>query len=53
MPGTELVQSVERALDILELVSDAENGLRLNEIASRINLKNSTVHNLIRTLAHL
>lgn len=51
MPGTELVQSVERALDILELVADSENGLRLNEIATRINLKNSTVHNLIRTLA--
>jgi len=51
MPGTELVQSVERALDILEIVTDAENGLRLNEIASKINLKNTTVHNLIRTLA--
>ncbi|OGV33514.1 MAG: hypothetical protein A2020_10475 [Lentisphaerae bacterium GWF2_45_14] len=51
MPRGELVQSVERALDIIEIVAGAGNGLRLNEISARIGLKNTTVHNLIRTLS--
>lgn len=50
MAKTEYVQSVLKALDILEAVTDGEQGIRLNEIADRLNLKTATAHNLIRTL---
>ncbi len=50
MPQSELVQSVLKALDILRAVAEAPNGLRLNEIAERFEMKTSTAHNLVRTL---
>jgi len=51
MPGSELVQSLLRGLDALLLVAQAEDGMRLGELASRLDLKTSTIHNLLRTLA--
>ena len=45
-----LVQSVERALDILDLIGDREKPMRASDIADELNLHGSTSHNIIRTL---
>jgi DNA-binding IclR family transcriptional regulator len=45
-----LVQSVGRALDILEALGRTEGGLGVTELARRLELKPPTVHNLLRTL---
>ncbi len=51
MPGGNLVQSVSRALDLLELIAASDDGLTVGQLASRTGLKRPTVHNLARTLA--
>ena len=50
MPGSLPVQSVFRALEILELVAKNVDGMTLDEIASRTGLNKTTAHNLVRTL---
>ena len=47
-----LIQSVERAIDILELFLDSEPELSVKEISQKLNLSKSTVHGLIKTLEH-
>jgi len=47
----QLVQSVGRALDILEALGGSEHGLGVSELARRLGLKVPTTHNLLRTLA--
>jgi IclR family transcriptional regulator, acetate operon repressor len=44
------VQSLERALDILELLGRSENELGITEIAAVVGLANGTVHRLLSTL---
>jgi IclR family transcriptional regulator, acetate operon repressor len=44
------VQSVERALNILSVLGDDEEGHRLTDIAQRTGLSVSTVHRLLTTL---
>ncbi len=44
------VQSVERALDLLEALSQDEEGLRLTDLAKRCTLSASTTHRLLTTL---
>ena len=44
------IQSVDRALIILDILSDSEEGMTLAEIAQEIELPKSTVHGLISTL---
>ena len=51
MPGNELVQSLVRALDILECVSRSSNGLRLSDVGEELGLNTTTAYNLMRTLA--
>lgn len=51
MPGSELVQSVVRALDILQRAGNSENGIRVIDAAEALNVKLPTAHNLIKTLA--
>lgn len=46
------VQSVDRSLSILELMSDFDNGLRIIEISDSLGLHKSTVHRLLTTLIH-
>ncbi|AOY76064.1 IclR family transcriptional regulator [Clostridium formicaceticum] len=46
----ETVQSVDRALSILEVLSDYEEGVGITEISSKIDLHKSTVHRLLVTL---
>lgn len=51
MPGNDTVQSVERAIDLLQALASSDNGLRLSDLAEQLALNTTTAHNLIRTLA--
>ena len=44
------VQSVDRAFDILELLSREQHGLNLTEIGNRLDLHKSTVYRLLQAL---
>lgn len=51
MKTSNLIQSIERALDILELVSKYQReGIGVLHLARKIGLNSSTTHNLVRTL---
>lgn len=50
MAGSDTVQSVERALDLLQALAAADGGLRLSELATQLELNTTTAHNLARTL---
>lgn len=45
------VQTLDRALDIIELLSPQREGLGVTEIAKRLTLHKSTVHRLLNALA--
>src|SRR4051812_48942171 len=45
-----IIQSVERALQILDLFDEQTSELKITEISKRINLHKSTVHSLLKTL---
>jgi len=51
MPYSNLVQSLLRGLDVMELVAGSNEGLTLQELSKRMGLKPPTVFNLARTLA--
>ena len=51
MPGNDLVQSLVRALDILEYVSRSPSGVRLSDAGAELGLNTTTAYNLMRTLA--
>lgn len=46
----DVVQSVDRALSILDVLSDFESGVGLTEISVKLNLHKSTVYRLLSTL---
>ena len=46
------VQSLDRAFDILEILSHEKDGLALTEIGRRLGLHKSTVYRLLATLSH-
>ncbi|HHW66928.1 MAG: IclR family transcriptional regulator, regulon repressor [Epulopiscium sp.] len=46
----DVVQSVDRTLSILEVLSDYEDGLGLAELSAKLDLHKSTVHRLLSTL---
>lgn len=48
--GEKGVQTLDRALDILELLAMQKNGLGVTEIGNRIGLHKSTVHRLLSAL---
>jgi IclR family transcriptional regulator, acetate operon repressor len=48
--GTGIVQSLSRGLDIVEVLAAAGDGLRLTELAHRVELSPSTTHRLLTTL---
>ena len=50
MAHSDLVQSLLRGVDVMELVAQSERGLSLGEICTTLGLKQPTVHNLLRTL---
>ena len=50
MPRSELIQSVVRGLDVLQLAAKSEAGVTLRQMCQAIGLKQPTAHNLVRTL---
>lgn len=44
------MQSLERALDLLERLAEAEDGVTLRDLSAHTGLKPPTVHNLLKTL---
>lgn len=48
----DVVQSVDRALSIIEVLSDYEAGLGITEISGKIDLHKSTVYRLLSTLIY-
>ncbi|MDD2708192.1 MAG: helix-turn-helix domain-containing protein [Verrucomicrobiae bacterium] len=52
MSNSDLVQSVARSLQILEMVGRSEAGVTLQEMARRLEVQPSTAHNLARTLVN-
>jgi DNA-binding IclR family transcriptional regulator len=48
----DVVQSVDRALSILELISNYNEGLGITEISEKVELHKSTVHRLLGTLIY-
>lgn len=49
---SDIVQSVDRALSILEMLSDYEDGLGITDISLKLDMHKSTVHRLLNTLMH-
>ena len=50
MANSDLVQSLLRGLDLVELLAARPEGTHLNELAEAAGLKKPTAHNLLRTL---
>jgi len=48
-----LIQSIQRAVRILEIVSESPEGVRLKELAAAMKLGSSTVYNLAHTLCQM
>jgi|TARA_B110000967_G_C18886223_1_gene564143 IclR family acetate operon transcriptional repressor len=48
--GPRVIQSVARALDIIEVIAAQRGGMTLSELASKIALNSSTCHHLVSTL---
>lgn len=48
--GGRTIQSIERALDLLDILAEADGELALGEIAAKSRLNNSTCHHLLATL---
>ena len=48
-----IIQSIERAFAILELIAENGGSMRLSEIATTLSLNRTTVHNLLDTLKKL
>ncbi|GIM29405.1 IclR family transcriptional regulator [Clostridium polyendosporum] len=48
----EVVQSVDRSLSILEVLSEYEDGLGITEISEKVGLHKSTIHRLLATLIY-
>lgn len=47
-----LIQSIERAADVLEIFLTTNSELSVKEISEKVNLSKSTVHGIIKTLEH-
>lgn len=52
MKEKEIVQSVDRALSILEVLTNYREGLGVTEISEKVNLHKSTVYRLLSTLIY-
>ncbi len=50
LAGADLVQSLTRGLELLELIAGADEGLSLGHLAGELGVKPPTAHNLLRTL---
>ena len=46
------IKSIERCFDIIELLGQHPDGMRLSDIAANLGLNSSTVHHILTTLIH-
>jgi len=53
MPEVRLIQSIERATAILEIIAEEGGAARLQHIAEQAKLGKTTAHNLLKTLDEL
>ncbi len=51
MAETKPIQSLLRGIEVLELLSESPEGMRLSDIAAVMDLKLPTVHNIVKTLS--
>lgn len=51
LPGTSMIQSVDRTFRIIEFIQDSE-GARIAEIADEFDIAKSTIHRHLQTLNH-
>jgi DNA-binding IclR family transcriptional regulator len=52
MPGNEPLQSVTRALHILELAANSRSGITLHQISNGLGISKQAAHHIVRTLLH-
>jgi IclR family KDG regulon transcriptional repressor len=52
LSNSNLVQSVERAIDILDCLSEHPKGYGIGEMSKKLGLSKSTIHRIITTLKH-
>lgn len=52
-PSMSNVQSLERALNLLNLLSDYPNGIQISRLSEEVGLSKSTVHRLLSTLVNM
>jgi DNA-binding IclR family transcriptional regulator len=50
MPGSKIVRSVDRALEIVELLANSERALSLADLSAALDIPKSTLHALVWTL---
>jgi DNA-binding IclR family transcriptional regulator len=50
MPGSKIVRSVDRALEVVELLASSERSLSLADLSAALNIPKSTLHALVWTL---
>lgn len=50
MPGSKLVRSVDRALEVVEMLANSEGSLSLADLSAALDIPKSTLHALVWTL---
>lgn len=50
MSGSNIIQSLATGMDVLALLAEAEDGLRVRDVAAKTGIKPPAAHNLLRTL---
>ncbi len=50
MTKSNTIQSVVKAMDVLRVVGHSQNGVRLNDIATSLDMKMPATHHMVRTL---
>lgn len=50
MANSDLVKSLVKGLNIIQLIGESENGMSLAEVAEAMDMKRPATHNLLRTL---
>ena len=50
MPGSDLIQSLATGLDVLVLLTEAGDGLRVKDVAEKAGISSPVAHNVLRTL---
>jgi IclR family acetate operon transcriptional repressor len=50
VPGSEPIKSVAKAAEIVKLIGNSAQGLRVSEVAAALGLKQPSTHHLVRTL---